>query len=89
MINNLAGPIEDRIQMNAKVTSINYKADTVKIKYDDRSGNNIGMATAHAKKVILTVPQGVLSKTTSNGGIRFRPQLPKNTRKVNNRNSFF
>ena len=84
MIKALASPIENRIQTNSKVTAINYKDDKyAKIKYNDRSGtNDVTNETVYAKKVIVTVPLGVLNKNSKNGGIKFRPQLPSKTKKV-------
>lgn len=54
----------------------------MKVKYDDRSGDNIVEKIAYAKKVIVTVPHGVLSKNADQGGIKFRPLLPYKTRQV-------
>ena len=82
MVEALAEPINDKIQTESKVTSINYKNKSVKVRYEDRSGNEMIEKNLYAKKVIVTVPLGVLKKNQLDGGIAFRPLLPDKKRNV-------
>jgi len=68
-----ASPVKSKIETQAVVTLINYKKGKVKVKYTDADGTK---KTIRAKKVLVTVPLGVL-KTKA---IKFRPKLPKNHR---------
>jgi len=74
IIDKYVEPVKDKIQTEAVVKRINYKKNP-KIKYEDRSGGNVVDRTVSAKKVIVTVPLGVLKKK----GINFVPDLPEKT----------
>jgi len=72
-VNVFAGPIQSKIDTNAAVKVIDYTSDNVIVNYEDRSSGTD--ETIFAKKVIVTVPLGVLKRNSENGGIDFRPPL--------------
>jgi len=74
IIDTYVEPVKSKIQTEAVVKTINYKKHP-KIKYEDRSSGNVVDRTISAKKVIVTVPLGVLKKK----GINFVPDLPDKT----------
>ena len=82
IVEALAEPVKDKIQMESKVTSIDYSNENVQVTYEDRSGDETTQQVLNAKKVIVTVPLGVLKKSEHEGGIKFLPQLPRKKRDV-------
>jgi len=77
MVEHLASSFNDKIQKNSKVTDIDCTGEIVKVSYEDRSGEEVVTKVARAKKIILTVPIGVLKRTAEEGGINFTPPIPK------------
>ncbi len=81
IVDAFAEPIRDKIQTEAVVKIINYKNKNkdAKVIYEDLSSVGEGTApvtkTLYAKKVIVTVPLGVLKRSGANGGIRFHPKF--------------
>jgi len=74
IINTYVKPVRPKIQTEAAVKKIEYKDyGNTTITYEDRSGETVIEKTLFAKKVIVTVPLGVLK----NRGIQFNPALPK------------
>lgn len=73
VVERLAEPIKDKIVTNAKVTRIGYSGKHPRITFKDSSSGN--KSTIEARKVIVTVPLGVLKK--GNELITFKPPLPK------------
>jgi monoamine oxidase len=69
--------VMENIILNSPVTTINYEASgTVQVLYRDTSGDsNQPVMSICAKKVIITVPLGVLQA----GSIMFVPELPQST----------
>jgi len=81
IVDAFAEPIKDKIQTEAFVKVINYKKDNVKVVYEDLSSVGEGTASVtekiiYAKKIIVTVPLGVLKRAFNNGGIKFHPPFP-------------
>lgn len=77
VVERLAEPIKNKIVTNAKVTRIRYLNRRPKIAFTDSSGlTNV----INARKVIVTVPLGVLKK--GDEGIKFKPPLPEWKRHV-------
>jgi len=75
IIDTYTEPVKNKIQTEAVVKTINYTKKNIKIKYEDRFSENVVDRTISAKKVIVTVPLGVLKKK----GINFIPDLPDKT----------
>jgi len=72
-----AAPVQSKIETQAVVSKINYKkGKKVKITYVNADG---AKQIIRAKKVLVTVPLGVLKAKS----IKFRPNLPKKTQKCN------
>eukprot|EP00557_Chaetoceros_sp_GSL56_P014967 CAMPEP_0176486844 /NCGR_PEP_ID=MMETSP0200_2-20121128/5792_1 /TAXON_ID=947934 /ORGANISM="Chaetoceros sp., Strain GSL56" /LENGTH=570 /DNA_ID=CAMNT_0017883587 /DNA_START=353 /DNA_END=2065 /DNA_ORIENTATION=+ len=69
LIEAYAAPIRSKIITNSPVTEIDYRTDNVKVVS--------GADSYIARKVIVTVPLGVLKAES----IRFRPPLPLNRRR--------
>lgn len=67
--------LQNKIQTHAKVTSIDTRSKVSKVKYTDESGSEI---VVQARKVLVTVPLGVLKAET----ISFKPRLPNKKRKA-------
>ena len=69
----LAEPIKNKIMTNAKVTKISTLGPRSRIHFvDSLTGSK---RLIKARKVVVTVPLGVLKK--GNKGIRFKPPLPE------------
>ena len=75
LIQSYAAPIMDKVEIEAAVTKINYKKSTVKVIYN--KGGSTANTILKTKKVILTVPLGVLKAES----IKFLPKLPLRTRR--------
>lgn len=75
LIEGYAAPVSDKIMLNSVVTKIDTGLDgSVKVTYTDDSGSD---SILKAKKVIVTVPLGVLKAKT----IKFTPKLPPQTQR--------
>lgn len=66
VVNSYAEPVLSNIQLQSKVTTVDYFDDTVLVTYTDEQ--NIS-STIQSKKVILTLPIGVLKA----GQVEFKP----------------
>jgi len=75
IINAHAAPVQSKIETNAVVKKIDYRKFQVKVKYVDEDGKK---KTIKAKKVLVTVPLGVLKSKS----IKFQPKLPSKHRKA-------
>jgi monoamine oxidase len=69
VLNYYAAPFADRVRYNSLVTSINWSSSSNAVVTYSNYGST---STVNAKKVIVTVPLGVLQK----GSINFTPALP-------------
>jgi monoamine oxidase len=69
VLNYYAAPFKDRVRYKSLVTSINWSSTSNVVITYSNSGST---STVNAKKVIVTVPLGVLKK----GSIKFTPALP-------------
>lgn len=69
LIEKFSRPFHDRICLNSKVVSVDWNAPVVAVKYLALDGVE---HTLSAKKVIVTVPLGVLQAKS----IRFSPEIP-------------
>jgi len=79
MIDRYAAPVMDKIQMQSVVSMIKYKKDIVKIFYEDRSDPGTAVQNMiKAKKVIVTLPLGVLKERA----VKFQPALPELIRSI-------
>jgi monoamine oxidase len=76
LVDAYSAPITDKVEKESVVTRINYKRKTINVSYS-KSGSeeNIILKT---KKVIVTVPLGVLK----NNSIKFVPKLPGTRRRA-------
>jgi monoamine oxidase len=70
--------VASKIFTEAKVTKIDHRSIPVKVTYKNSQGNFV---TVRAKKVLVTVPLGVLQQ----GSINFVPSLPFKKRKAINK----
>jgi monoamine oxidase len=77
-----AKPLGDRIHQGALVTSVESSPEGIRVGYTDRSGS--GEREARARRVLITVPLGVLKA----GTIRFEPPLPEAKRAAIDRLGF-
>ena len=75
LIGAYAAPVIGKVQMNSVVTRINYKNKNtnVAVVCDDKR--------YLAKRVIITVPLGVLKDAVETNSIWFKPKLPKRIRR--------
>lgn len=78
-VERLAAPIRKHIRLSKIVQAVEETEDSVKVKCKD--GSNF-----KADVCIVTVPLGVLKKSSSEGGIEFIPPLPEEKSKVIARN---
>lgn len=72
LIEAYAAPVKNKVEMGAAVTKINYQTQNVQVFYTKGGAQTI----VTAKKVIVTVPLGVLKSNS----IQFVPQLPLSKR---------
>lgn len=72
LIQKYAAPVADKVELEAVVKTINYKQANVKVTYT-KNGVSTTLTT---KKVIVTVPLGVLQANS----IQFVPNLPLSRR---------
>ena len=73
LIEAYAAPVTDRVSTGCVVSKINYRKNIVKVTYTKSGSQTI----VRAKKVIVTVPLGVLKANT----INFVPKLPATRRR--------
>ena len=90
MINVLANKFPNQIQLNSKVTQMEWSSnstnrDNVVVHYTATETNEIH--TLHAKVVLVTVPLGVLKEEED--GIEFVPTLPQSKRSAIERLGFW
>lgn len=67
LVDKYAEPIIEQIELESKVTAINYDSFPIEVTYEGTEG----VSTSKAKNVIVTVPVGVLKA----GTIEFTPDL--------------
>mmetsp|Transcript_7827 Transcript_7827/g.11259 ORF Transcript_7827/g.11259 Transcript_7827/m.11259 type:complete len:463 (-) Transcript_7827:233-1621(-) len=76
LIEKFAEPITSHVQLQCKVTRIEYgKGGNTKVTYADTSSGDSGASVKEifAKHVLVTLPLGVLQA----GAVKFSPSLPK------------
>jgi monoamine oxidase len=79
VLDALAAPVLDRVQLGAVVTEIRWRGGRVEIASRNHSGEALPIVTARA--AVVTVPLGVLQAAPGEvGGIAFDPPLPDKQR---------
>jgi monoamine oxidase len=73
IVNALAAPVLDRVQLGRVVTEIRWEKGSVAVASRDASGMAVSLLEADA--VVVTLPLGVLKTDPSTGGVRFDPPL--------------
>lgn len=73
LVDKIASPLKDQINLNKKVVSIKHGKDYCKVRTKDE-------VIYEADVCIVTIPLGVLKRPSSKGGIKFSPSLPTKKR---------
>lgn len=74
LVDSYAKPFVDKIQLNSKVIHVDYTTSPIQIQYNFTSSSSHRLVTLQAKKVISTLPIGVLKAKT----VRFTPTFGSN-----------